>query len=101
MALKITKDLITGLASLARLDLNKAETEKFQADLESILGYLNKIQELDTAKVMPFSDTIEQHAKLRPDVVKKFPADDLLFPDGRLKNGLLNTKGVFNRTDDR
>lgn len=101
MAIKITEDLITGLAALARLDLNQAETERFQTDLESILTYLAKIQELDTSKVSPFPDTLDQPAKLRPDVVKKFTDQGLLFTSERLKNGLLNTKGVFNRNDDR
>ena len=101
MALKITSDLVRHLAALARLDLNQSEIEKFKEDLESILGYLGKIQQLDTSKVRPFPDTLEQPARLRPDVTEKFADNALLFPGGRLKNNLLSTRSIFNRDDDK
>lgn len=40
-------------AKLARINLSAAEKKKFAAQLESILGYVDKLDELDTSAVEP------------------------------------------------
>ena len=41
------------IADLARLKFSKTEKEKFSQQLSSILDYVNKLQELDTANIPP------------------------------------------------
>ena len=41
------------VADLARMDLTEKEVEKFQAQLDQIVGYVEKIGELDLSGVEP------------------------------------------------
>ncbi|MCI0487928.1 MAG: Asp-tRNA(Asn)/Glu-tRNA(Gln) amidotransferase subunit GatC [Blastocatellia bacterium] len=47
----ITKDDVENIAMLARLELTDEETEAFTRQLGSILDYIDKLDELDTADV--------------------------------------------------
>ena len=49
----ITKDDVLKIAELARLELTSEETESFTVQLGSILGYIDKLNELDTSEVEP------------------------------------------------
>ncbi|MGA9773376.1 MAG: Asp-tRNA(Asn)/Glu-tRNA(Gln) amidotransferase subunit GatC [Blastocatellia bacterium] len=51
----ITKPDVEKIAELARLELTASETEAFTEQLDSILSYINKLDELDTADVLPMS----------------------------------------------
>lgn len=44
---------IDKVADLARIALTDAEKEKFSSQLDSILGYIDKLNELDTGHVEP------------------------------------------------
>lgn len=43
------------IAELARLDLTREETDSFTTQLSAILGYIDKLNELDTGDVPPMS----------------------------------------------
>jgi aspartyl-tRNA(Asn)/glutamyl-tRNA(Gln) amidotransferase subunit C len=47
----IIKDDVLKIAELARLELTNAETEAFTLQLDAILGYIDKLNELDTDAV--------------------------------------------------
>jgi aspartyl-tRNA(Asn)/glutamyl-tRNA(Gln) amidotransferase subunit C len=49
--MKITKSEVERTARLARLELSEAETERMTAQLDTILSYAAKLDELDTAGV--------------------------------------------------
>lgn len=51
----ITRDDVLKIAELARLELTSEETESFTVQLDSILGYIDKLNELDTSDVEPMS----------------------------------------------
>lgn len=51
----ITKDDAARIAELARLELTSEETESFTEQLSAILGYIEKLKELDTTDVEPMS----------------------------------------------
>jgi aspartyl-tRNA(Asn)/glutamyl-tRNA(Gln) amidotransferase subunit C len=51
----ITKTDVEKIAELARLELTADETEAFTEQLGSILSYIDKLNELDTADVPPMS----------------------------------------------
>ena len=51
----ISKVDVEKIAELARLELTGEETESFAQQLSSILGHIDKLNELDTADVEPMS----------------------------------------------
>src|SRR5262245_48276983 len=51
----ITKTDVQKIAELARLELTPEETELFTEQLSSIIGHIEKLDELDTTNVPPMS----------------------------------------------
>jgi aspartyl-tRNA(Asn)/glutamyl-tRNA(Gln) amidotransferase subunit C len=51
----ITRIDVEKIAELARLELTAQETELFTEQLSSIIGYVEKLNELDTTEVPPMS----------------------------------------------
>lgn len=51
----ISKVDVEKIAELARLELTGQETESFAEQLSSILGHIDKLNELDTGDVEPMS----------------------------------------------
>ena len=69
--MKITEKEVRHVAALANLNLTDAEVVKFQADLDQILEYADKLNELDTSAVAPMSQVLydtEETASLRADI---------------------------------
>ena len=61
---------IKKLAMLSRLKFTEEEEGAFAAKLESVVGFVNKISEVDTSGAPPMSSTIEgASTPERPDVV--------------------------------
>ena len=51
----ITRIDVEKIAGLARLELTEEETDLFTEQLSSIIGYMEKLNELDTSDVQPMS----------------------------------------------
>lgn len=51
----ITKELVEKLAHLARMKLTDEEMEKFAGQLDEIMTFFEKLQQVDTADVEPVS----------------------------------------------
>ena len=66
----ITMEQVRHVAELGRLELDEAELETMRAQLDAVLGYMAKLQELDVSGVEPTFYSIEMQAPLRPDEVK-------------------------------
>ncbi len=64
----ITREEVQTVATLARLDLDDATAEALTHDLSKILGYMDKLNELDTKDVIPTLQVSVERAPLRPDV---------------------------------
>ncbi len=56
--MKITKDEVLYVADLARLDLDDESIEKYAAQIDNILEYVDKLKTIDTAGVRPTSHAI-------------------------------------------
>jgi len=69
--MKITKDEVLYVADLARLDLDEAAIEKFAGQIDSILDYVDKLNEVDTAGVRPTSHAIFLTNAFREDEPKE------------------------------
>lgn len=66
----ITQDDVLHAAKLAHLTLQPSETEKLIADLNSILGYVAQLAELDTSQIEPTTHVAVLHAPLRSDELR-------------------------------
>lgn len=78
--MKITDKDVQYVAGLANLDLTPEERAKFGAQLDSILAYVEQLNELDTADVAPMAQVlVEQHENetMRDDVVRESLAVDV------------------------
>ncbi len=71
--MKISREDVIRVAELAYLDLSEAELESYRDQLDAILEYIGKLEDLDTAHVEPMaqvlSDDQTADATLREDLV--------------------------------
>lgn len=56
----ISKDDVAYIADLANLELSPAEHARMLQDLNSILGHISQLNELDTGEVPPMAQVSEQ-----------------------------------------
>jgi aspartyl-tRNA(Asn)/glutamyl-tRNA(Gln) amidotransferase subunit C len=70
---KITREDVERVAELAYLDLSEAELEMYREQVDGILEYIGKLNELDTSEVEPMAQVLTDDqaadATLREDVV--------------------------------
>jgi len=76
--MKISREQVRHVAALARLELSAEEEGRIAAELEAILGYVDKLNELDVAHVEPTSHLFDVGTALREDEVRNEPAVDEL-----------------------
>lgn len=68
--MSITKETVQDIAHLARLEFSEAEMETFTGQLNAILEYMEKLNELDTAHVEATSHAAELATPMREDVIQ-------------------------------
>jgi aspartyl-tRNA(Asn)/glutamyl-tRNA(Gln) amidotransferase subunit C len=56
--MKISREDVLRVAELAHLELSPDEVELYRGQLDEILSYIGKLQELDVAHVEPMTQTI-------------------------------------------
>ncbi len=67
--MKLSAQDVEYVAKLARLEVAEAEKEKFTAQLNDILLYIDKLNELDTTGVAPMTHAIAVTNAFREDTV--------------------------------
>ena len=75
----VSKDDVKKIAELARLEFSDSEIENYTSEMNNILGYVEKLNELDTENVEPLSHPIENNNVFREDVVKQSTERDRAF----------------------
>ena len=78
------------VAHLARIELTPAEEQKLAAQLSNILGYIEKLKELDVSGVEPTAHAVPRINVTRPDEVR--PG---LTNDQALANAPARANGLF------
>lgn len=66
----VTKKDVEKIAELARLKFSDDELENFTPQMNEILSYMDKLNELDTQNVKPLSHPVEQTNVFRDDELK-------------------------------
>ncbi len=83
--MKIDKSQVEHVAQLARLHFNDEQLEMFVNQLNSILDYFDKLQDLDTSGIEPTSHVVAIQNAFRNDEVKSFADKDLLLQNAPSK----------------
>ncbi|HUD83114.1 MAG TPA: Asp-tRNA(Asn)/Glu-tRNA(Gln) amidotransferase subunit GatC [Candidatus Saccharimonadales bacterium] len=78
------------VAHLARIALTPEEEEKFGAQLTHILGYIDKLNQLDVAEIEPMAHAVPLVNVFRPDEVR--PS---LSNQEALRNAPAKANGLF------
>ncbi|HKV48523.1 MAG TPA: Asp-tRNA(Asn)/Glu-tRNA(Gln) amidotransferase subunit GatC [Candidatus Acidoferrales bacterium] len=74
--MKISREDVVRVAELANLELTPAEVDTYRTQLDQILGYVDKLTEVDVSKIAPMSQVVfpgegaAAHPELREDVVR-------------------------------
>lgn len=68
--MKISREQVEHVAHLARLEFSEGEKDKFTSQLNDILLYMDKLNEIDTTGVASETHAISLNNAFREDVVK-------------------------------
>ena len=71
--MKLTREEVQRVAVLARLRLTVEEQANLTEELGHILGYMEKLNQLDTTSIEPFSHVLDAVNVLREDRVTNQP----------------------------
>ncbi|MBW2465886.1 MAG: Asp-tRNA(Asn)/Glu-tRNA(Gln) amidotransferase subunit GatC [Deltaproteobacteria bacterium] len=85
--MKITPEEVAHVANLARLHLSQAEVEEMTRQLDDILNYVAKLNELDTDGVEPTTHAISIVNAFRVDEVRPSLARERSLANGPRQNG--------------
>ncbi len=88
--MKISKQDVEHIAKLAKLKFEEPEIGKMQDEMNKILDYVEKLDEIDTSNVQPLSHVIELKNVMRED-----ESTQIIPPDEMLKNAPLKTEKFF------
>ena len=79
--------LIEKLAHLSRLELKEAEKEEMKIELEKMIGFIDKLNELDTTGVEPLLHMSENVDIFRDDEVSGQISKEDVFKNAPLHDG--------------
>lgn len=85
--MKLTREEVAKAALLARLRLTSEEQEQLTGQLDKILQYMEKLDQLDTANVEPFTHAVDTVNALREDKILNRPAIDALLANAPERDG--------------
>ncbi len=86
----VNEALIDKLAKLSRLSFNADEKKSIQHDLEKMIAFVEKLQEVDTSGIEPLTHLAVQDNVTRRDIVTTG-----LSQDDALKNAAIKGDGFF------
>ncbi len=98
MSKTVTKEDVKRIASLANIKLSESELEKFAPQISSILGYVEKLSNLDL-KDQKFKSQTDLKNVFRSDTpLPSLPnSDATLNRKNSSKGGYIAVKGVLNK----
>ena len=85
--MKITKEEVERVAHLARLNLSEEELETMTSQLDIILSYVVKLDELDTTGVQPMTHAFSVSNAFREDRVTASLTRDEALANAPCQNG--------------
>ncbi len=86
----IDRETVLKVAQLSKLKLKEEEVELFSKQLSDILGFIEKLEELDTENILPFYELINQETPMRDDHI-----EEGLTKEEALSNAPQSERGFF------
>lgn len=83
----ISKEEVLKVADLARLELSPAETASMTEQLATILGYVDKLGEVDCRNIAPTTHVLAIENAFRDDVVRRSLSREEALANAPLANG--------------
>jgi len=80
--LKINKEEVDHVAHLSRLEFSEEEVEKFTLQMDKILSYIDKLNQVNTTGVEPMTHAIPTANAFREDIVTPSLTDDAALVNG-------------------
>lgn len=74
--MKITEETVDHIAHLSRLEFEGEKKDAIREDLERIIGFMDKLQEVDTENVEPLIFMSQEVNRLRDDVAEVTVSQD-------------------------
>ena len=87
MANVITDETMDYVGILAKLELSGEEKERAKRDMEEMLDYIDKLNELDTTNVEPMSHVFPVHNVFREDAVTNGNGQEMTLANAPERNG--------------
>lgn len=75
---RISKDDVLKLARLSKLDLTEDQLEHFRKEMEEIVGYVEKLQNVDVSGLEPTYQVTGTTTVTRPDEVREYASQEEL-----------------------
>lgn len=88
--MQVDDALIAKLSRLSMLDFDEAEKEEIKADLVKMIGFVDKLKELDTSGIEPLLHMSGNNSMLREDEV-----NNMLTQEEALRNAPLHDRQFF------
>ena len=70
---QVTPDLTRKIADLARLELTESEVMLYTTQMQTTLGYIDQLTQVNTEGVTPLVHPLEIETPMREDIVRKSP----------------------------
>ena len=86
----ITKDTVKKISTLARISTNSKFEEEMIKDLNSIIKFVDQLNELNIDNIEPLSSVVNEDVTLRDDKTQK-----INFKDDILKNSPENNENYY------
>lgn len=85
--MKISADEVSHVAKLARLNLSAEEVDTMAGQLDRILSYVAKLDELDTQGIEPTTHVLSLHNAFREDQVSESLQQETALANAPQQNG--------------
>lgn len=98
--MKLTAEDVRHLAALARVKMTESEVESFRAEADAILGYMDRLADVDTAGAEPRTHAPLGKGAWRQDVPEPCAAEtvrDIMAQFPEREGELLRVPAVFER----
>ena len=77
--MEFDKNSTLKLAKLARLSLNDKQLDSLEKDLTSIVSFIDQLKEINTDKIDPTSNSLNQDLILRDDIAENKLSNEVSF----------------------
>ena len=92
----VTVENVRAVAELARLEFSPEEEDRLTGELNRILEYMEKLNQLDTERVEPTSHVVPMSNAFRSDEVDSFPfREELLAPAPQSRDGYFQVPRII------